>query len=158
MSYNIESDWYGDSRELEHERDEIEYRGAIMEDRLTSRLDEAELHAQMAEKEASLWRNRAEKAEANLAGYMEYKRRVPTGAGAQDEVHCGCVPVLRRRISVAEAFVERLIDAGMYMVGDCEASWYASHIPVCTPADNWRAIVSEYRATVSKKENGRGVE
>ena len=89
----------------------------------------------------------AKNAEAKLADYMDGIDRILDDEGAQDEIHCGCVPVLRNRIAELEQMVERLVEVGeqgMYFVdGVCDGKhrelpeyWY-----------DWQDLTAEYRAT-----------
>lgn len=55
---------------------------------------------------------------------------------------------LRAQLAARDAVIERLMEAGNDMTADCQASWYALHIPVCTPVVNWHALVDKY--SVSK--------
>jgi hypothetical protein len=79
---------------------------------------------------------RAEKAEARLADYLEdVLAYCPNNDCPIDEVHCGCVPVLRKRIAELEAenkkinsWIDELMNAGNQ---PRHRNWQ----------DNWDAIV-----------------
>lgn len=66
-----------------------------------------------------------DRAVARLADYLEGVRVVLADEGSPDEIHCGCVPVLRKRIieltserDAAVSMVERLIEAGDKMADE----------------------------------------
>jgi len=60
------------------------------------------------ESENKILEARAEKAETRLADYMDDIERILADEVASDEVHCGCVPVLRKRIAELESRIAEL--------------------------------------------------